>query len=309
MSSSASRARDRPHFSGAAALAANPADPDAEPQRYRVPDADGHRDAARQRHINARSDGESNRNGNAHPDADLHRHTHAAARRSAPGPPRGVPAAGRVRGRGAGDRRLHHHDGWAAWAEVFRGCARIEHGEVAEGLAQLNAGLAAYRAMGQAWALTLLLAMRAHGHLAAGEAEPGLAAIDEALALMNANHERFYEAEIRRLRGELLVFRADGSSAVETRQADLAAAAASFDRACHVARRQGARSLALRAAVSRARLADRLGVGDEARAVLREMVATFDEGRDTLDMEEARWLLAETSALPVSRSAGVAEWP
>jgi adenylate cyclase len=93
------------------------------------------------------------------------------------------------------------------------------------------------------------------------------------------------EAELHRLRGEVLLSGAAGP-------ARAAAAEASFARALELARRQGARSLELRALLSRACLLRRQGRAAEARAPLAEAYAGFSEGFDTPDLRQARELVA-----------------
>src|SRR5262249_11520478 len=102
----------------------------------------------------------------------------------------------------------------------------------------------------------------------------------EALALADATGERFYEAELQRLRGEFLLRQAPGDEAE-----------ACFREAAAVARRQGARALELRAALRLARHLRTQGRAGEARPVLAEIYDWFTEGRDTPDLIEARALL------------------
>jgi predicted ATPase len=96
--------------------------------------------------------------------------------------------------------------------------------------------------------------------------------------------ERYYEAEIHRLKGELLLM-----------QGDEAEAETSFHKAIEVARRQSAKSWELRATVSLCRLWQKQGKVDEARQMLAEIYGWFTEGFDTPDLQEARALLEELS--------------
>ena len=98
--------------------------------------------------------------------------------------------------------------------------------------------------------------------------------------------ERFFEAELYRLNGELLLMQ-DASDAV---QADL-----SFREAIEVARRQSAKSFELRATTSLARLTAKQGKRDEARAMLAAIYGWFTEGFDTKDLQDAKALLDELS--------------
>jgi adenylate cyclase len=112
----------------------------------------------------------------------------------------------------------------------------------------------------------------------AGDVEGGLRTLEQAMAVVDATGERFYEAELHRLKGTML----QGASSEE--------AQACFLKAIAVAREQSARSLALRAASSLARLWQRAGRADEARQVLSEILDTFTEGFGTADLREAKTL-------------------
>jgi len=127
------------------------------------------------------------------------------------------------------------------------------------------------------------------GHLAqaqgmAGHPEEGLTTLAEALTLVEETDERHWEAELHRIRGELL--RMQGAEAE---------AEASFQRAIEVARRQQAKSWELRATVSLCRLWREQGRIDEARQMLAGIVCWFTEGFDTPDLREARDLLEQLS--------------
>jgi predicted ATPase len=123
---------------------------------------------------------------------------------------------------------------------------------------------------------------RAHGKM--GQFEDGLGVLSEALAVAQGAGERYYEAELCRLQGELLLM-----------QGDKADAEASFRRAIEVACQQGAKSWELRAKVSLCRLWKEQGRSAEARPMLEEIYTWFTEGFDTPDLQEARALLEELS--------------
>ena len=106
----------------------------------------------------------------------------------------------------------------------------------------------------------------------------------EALAVAHNSGERYYEAELHRLKGELLLA-LPGEQDAE--------AEACFRRALDVARRQQAKSLELRAAMSLARLWQQQGKQAEARALLAPVYGWFTEGFDTADLQEAKTLLEE----------------
>ena len=115
-----------------------------------------------------------------------------------------------------------------------------------------------------------------------GRLDEGLSALTEARAAADEHENRYYEAEMHRLKGELLL-KQDDSAVAEAQR--------SFQRAIEIARIQGAKSLELRATMSLARLLDKQGHRDEARAMLAEIYNWFTEGFDTADLKDAKALL------------------
>ena len=115
----------------------------------------------------------------------------------------------------------------------------------------------------------------------------------EALALVDKREEHWYEAELHRLHGELRLQQVAGRDRMQT--ALFAEAEACFRQALEIARRQQARALELRAAISLAQLWQRQGTRDKARQLLGEVYGWFTEGFDTADLQEARVLLEELS--------------
>jgi predicted ATPase len=151
-------------------------------------------------------------------------------------------------------------------------------------MAQVRQGLAAYRATGAEVAQSYWLALLAEAYMEGGHAEEGLKILAEALAAVRQHGERFYEAELCRLRGEPLL---TGSAAQH------AEAEACFHQALAIARHQQAKSLELRAAMSLSQLWQHQGKRAEARQLLGEVYGWFTEGFDTADLQEARALLEE----------------
>jgi DNA-binding winged helix-turn-helix (wHTH) protein/predicted ATPase len=127
-----------------------------------------------------------------------------------------------------------------AWADVMRGWALAEAGEMDAGVTAMQDGIAEIRALGSREFLTYFLSLLAEGLARAGRTEPALGVAMEALAIAEGGGERFYAAELRRLEGELL--RAAGG--------DLSEAAGSLRAAVETARRQHARALERRALTS-----------------------------------------------------------
>src|SRR5262249_47528256 len=130
---------------------------------------------------------------------------------------------------------------YRAAAVSWRGWALNEEGLRAEGVAQFRQGAAALQAAGVQVYRTVTRAMLAEVLAHQGQVEGGLAALAEALALVRDGGEPYWEAELHRLRGELLLKRAEGEAPAR------AEAEACFRQALAVARRQSAKSLELRA--------------------------------------------------------------
>jgi predicted ATPase len=193
---------------------------------------------------------------------------------------------------------------WLAAGTATRGGALAVQGQVAEGIAQLRQGLDAWQAMGADGFRPYFLALLAEAYGKVGQGEGGLAVLVEALTAAQNTGERFYEAELYRLKGELLLRQATGRGEGQTDPAQPAmlagaepcvmpAAEACFRQALAIARRQQAKSLELRAAMSLSRLWQHQGKSPEARALLAPIYGWFTEGFATADLLEARTLLEE----------------
>jgi predicted ATPase len=172
---------------------------------------------------------------------------------------------------------------WAAVGTFWQGWIRAERGQGEEGIAHMRQGFEAWRATGAEVWQPHMLALLAEVQGKAGRADEGLHTLAEALTLVNTTRERFYEAEMHRLQGELLLERA----IPEAQQAE-----ACFQQALALARRQDAKSLELRATMSLSRLWQQQGKRQEAHDLLAEVYAWFTEGFDTADLQEAKALLA-----------------
>jgi predicted ATPase len=176
---------------------------------------------------------------------------------------------------------------YRAGAVFWRGWALNEEGLRAEGVAQLRLGAAALQATGVRVFRTVTQAMLAEALAHQGQVEEGLAALAEALAVVRDGGEPYWEAELHRLQGELLLKRAE----VEARARAEVEVEACFRQALAVARRQNAKSLELRTVMSLTRLYQKQGRQAEARPMLAECYAWFTEGFDTPDLQEAKALL------------------
>jgi predicted ATPase/class 3 adenylate cyclase len=171
---------------------------------------------------------------------------------------------------------------WAAWATMYRGWALAMQGQGEEGAAQIQQGLAAFRATGGETTVSRWLALLAEVYGNMGQTEAGLTAVAEAFAHMDKTGERYYEAELHRLQGELLRVRSpDNQSEAE----------ACFHQAIAIARSQQAKSWELRAATSLARLWQSQGKCQEGRELLVPVYEWFTEGFDTADLRDAKALL------------------
>src|SRR5262249_48066054 len=165
---------------------------------------------------------------------------------------------------------------------ILRGWALAMQGEAAAGVAHIRQGLAARQDVEHKLARSYYLALLAEASGQAGQPGAGLSAVAEAFALVEVTEERWWEAELYRLQGELLLQRS---------LADADQAEACFQQALDVARHQQAKSLELRAAMSLARLWQEQGRRAEAQALLAPIYSWFTEGFDTADLQEAKALL------------------
>jgi len=172
---------------------------------------------------------------------------------------------------------------WEAWGHIFRGWALATQRQGTAGIVQLRQGWEIRQAMGAKILQTYVLAILAEAYAYDGQVEEGLSVLAQALTLGRNHGERYYEAELHRLRGALLVR--------DDNRPQWAEAEACFQHALDVARRQQAKSYELRAAMSLSRLWQRQGKRDAARALLAGLYDWFTEGFDTLDLQEARALL------------------
>ena len=170
---------------------------------------------------------------------------------------------------------------------VLDGWSLTQQGEIEEGVRRMRQGTADWKATGAVSHRPFHLALLAEALGRHGRFDEGLAALAEALDLASVTGERFCEAELHRLRGELLRKQADGMGGFSD-QGDVETC---FRQALGVARRQSARSLELRAAVRLSRWYQRQGRLAEARPTLAETYDWFTEGLTTHDLQDAKALL------------------
>jgi class 3 adenylate cyclase/predicted ATPase len=166
---------------------------------------------------------------------------------------------------------------------ILRGATRTALGQRGEQIGQIRQDLAAVRETGSAVWEPYFLGLLADVYAQDGQVEAGLATLDEALAAAQGTGQRMVEAELYRLRGCLLLQTGTPQAEAETW----------LQRAVDVARRQEAKSLELRAAMSLTRLWRQQGKRQEAHDLLAGVYAWFTEGFDTADLQEAQALLDE----------------
>jgi class 3 adenylate cyclase/predicted ATPase len=175
----------------------------------------------------------------------------------------------------------HNASYWALWARPMLGWIKAQEGDVESGVLQMHESTEALsNQKANLWVpQTLLLEAEILGQV--GQYSRAHRLLDDAQALIQPLDQRFYEAELHRVRGAVML--AEG--------ARYEAAIASLDRAIEVARGQNSRFLELRAAVSKARLWRDRDLREEARAMLEPVYRSFSEGLNTTDLVEAKRLL------------------
>jgi hypothetical protein len=175
---------------------------------------------------------------------------------------------------------------WLAEATIFVGWALAAQGRGAEGTAQIHHGLATRQAIGLELTQPVHLTMLAEAYARVGQPTEGLTVLADAWTRVDTTGERWREAELHRLRGELLLaIAAENHREVE----------ACFRQALDIARHQQAKALELRAATSLSRLWHRQGKRQEAHDLVAPIYGWFTEGFDTADLREAKTLVEELS--------------
>jgi predicted ATPase len=173
---------------------------------------------------------------------------------------------------------------FGATGTCYWGDALAQLGQIQEGTAQIRAGLAARRATGEFCLFSVSLDSLAGAQALAGRPDEGLLTLAEAFTSVEQTGERIWEAELHRLKGELLLAQGDESGAE-----------ISLCKALEIARGQQAKSWELRSAVSLCRLWQKQGKQVQAGALLEGIYNWFTEGFDTPDLIAAGTLLKELS--------------
>jgi predicted ATPase len=176
---------------------------------------------------------------------------------------------------------------WKATGMSFRGCVFALTGKASDAVQVITSGITTSRSTGATMWVPFYLSCLARAHADLGKFDDAWRCIGEATTAMETTGERWCEAEIHRMAGEI---------ALLSSKPDAAKAEAYFERALSLARAQQAKSWELRAAMSMARLWRDQGKRDAARDLLAPIYGWFTEGFDTLDLKEAKVLLEELHA-------------
>jgi predicted ATPase len=191
---------------------------------------------------------------------------------------------------------------YQAMAIIIQGWALLRHGRTKEAIEQIRRGLAEVQATGTVLVRPHFLGLLAEALGHARQPEEGLRALEEAIHVAERGGERYYEAELYRLKGELLLMQAGSPGASRASDGGKAAAEKSllseaegcFSQAIEIARRQKAKSWELRAGLSLARLYQKRGRQADARDILTQSYGNFTEGFYTADLLEAKALLDQS---------------
>lgn len=179
---------------------------------------------------------------------------------------------------------------WLATGTIIRSWALAMQGKEEEGMSSLQRGIEGYRATGAEVSRPYWLSLLARVYSRMNQPENGLYALTEAFTLVQTTGEHRDEAELYRLKGELMLQQAKGKS---PRSASEQEAEQCFLKALHISREQSAKSLELRAAISLGKLWNKKGRSIQAKQLVEEIYGWFTEGFETEDLREARQLLEE----------------
>jgi predicted ATPase len=176
---------------------------------------------------------------------------------------------------------------WKAQGILTRGCVFAISGKALDAVPIIASGLTALRSTGSTDFMPLYLLHWGIAHAGLHRFDDACRCIGEAMMVMETGQERWCEAEVHRVAGQI---------ALTSPERDAAKAEACFERALTVARQQQAKSWELRSAMSMARLWCNQGKRDEARELLAPVYGWFTEGFETRDLKEAKALLDELAS-------------
>ena len=176
---------------------------------------------------------------------------------------------------------------WRAWDRVIEGWALGQLGAQEAALKQIADNLAELRTSGQQWSLPYYLALYAETLVLCNQFDVAMDSISEGLQLAGATKECWWEAELNRLHGELMLL---------CQRPQEQAAEEAFAKSLRIARTQGARSLELRAAASLAALWAKQGERRRAHDLLAPVYGWFAEGFETADLKQTRRQVEQLAA-------------
>jgi class 3 adenylate cyclase/predicted ATPase len=175
---------------------------------------------------------------------------------------------------------------WKAFGIMNQGLLSALTGNARDAIQKIGSGITAWRLTGSTLWMPLYLPHLARVDAELGERGNAQRCIDEAMTAVETTKERWCEADVHRIAGDIELL---------AREPDVAKAEAHFERALAVARKQQAKSWELRVAMSMARLWRDQGKRQQAHALLASVYGWFTEGFDTLDLKEAKSLLEQLS--------------
>jgi predicted ATPase len=173
---------------------------------------------------------------------------------------------------------------WKAFGMMNQGCVLALTGKASDAVHMITVGITAWRSTGSTLWLPLGLSYLTRAYAELGQFDDAWRCIGEAIAAVETTKERWWEAEVNRVAGEI---------ALMSPERDVGKAKAYFERALAIARQQQAKSWELRASMSLARLWRDQGKVQQARELLAPVYGWFTEGFDTRDLKEAKALLEE----------------
>jgi predicted ATPase len=176
---------------------------------------------------------------------------------------------------------------WKAGTIAHRGCVLALKGKASDAIQVITSGVTALRQTGATLYKPTHLSYLAAAHAGLGQFDDAWRCIDDAIRAVDSTKERWFEAEVHRIAGEI---------SLQLPEPDRARAQTYFQNALTISRQQQAKSWELRAAMSMAHLWRDQGKRNEARELLAPVYGWFTEGFDTRDLKEARALLDELGA-------------
>jgi predicted ATPase len=176
---------------------------------------------------------------------------------------------------------------WGSLGMLVQGCVLALTGKVSDAVHVITSGINARRSTAATALEPFCLSYLAGAHAELDNFDDAPSCIREAMTKVETTKESWFEAEIKRMAGEIALLLPDP---------DATKAEEYFEHALAVARQQQAKSWELRAATSMARLWRDQGKRQQARELLAPIYGWFSEGFDTLDLKEAKALLDELHA-------------